>query len=395
MHSKKITIVGAGFVGTSLSVILSKYHDVKILEVDEKKINLINKKKSPIDETGINDYIRQNSLKLSATSSKNKAFEDADFIIIAIPTDFIESLNSFDTTGLEQVIKDVNFINSKATIIIKSTIPIGFTEMQNLLYEKNNIIFSPEFLREGSALKDNLNPSRIIFGGEEQSLGKMQEFALILKDCTINGDVEILFMKSSEAEAVKLFSNTYLAMRVSFFNELDSFAMNNELDSLKIISGVSGDKRIGNFYNNPSFGYGGYCLPKDTKQLLSNFEGTQQNLIKSIIESNAVRKDFITNKIKDLAPNIVGIYRLVMKEGSSNYRNSAILDIITMLKDKGIKVIIFEPLIEDASFLDCDVLSELESFKSLSSIILANRDHEDLQDVSKKLFTRDIFNKDS
>ena len=394
MNKINVTIVGAGFVGTSMAAILSKDNHVKVLDVDDLKVKMINESKSPIDDEQLNKYLNDNDHNILATTSDDEALIDAKYIIISVPTNYSEELKSFNTKILEEVISNSVKKNSKCIIVIKSTIPIGFTKKQNDLYP-NKIIFSPEFLREGSALEDNLYPSRIIVGGSKDCNEEMKEFGSLLKNCSLNSETEMLFMDSSEAEAVKLFSNTYLAMRVAFFNELDSFALAKNFSTLNIISGVSSDKRIGHFYNNPSFGYGGYCLPKDTKQLLYDFSDIPQKLISSIVESNSQRKDFLTNNIISMNPDVVGIYRLVMKDNSTNFRNSAIQGIINRIISQGIKVIIYEPLIQDSTFLKCELVKDLNTFKSISSLILANREHDELNDVSKKIYTRDIFNKDS
>ena len=332
MNKVKITIVGAGYVGMSLAALLAKHHEIKVLDIDEEKVKMINAKKSPIADKDIKDALRKEDLNLFATADSLDAFVEADYIIIATPTHFEEETNSFDSTSVETVIDLAMKENNKALIIIKSTVGIGFTESQASKYKTERIIFSPEFLREGKALHDNLHPSRLVIGGSENKL--TISFADIMKEAAINKEFDTLFMSYREAESVKLFSNTYLAMRVAFFNELDSFSMQNDMDSINIIHGVSSDSRIGNYYNNPSFGYGGYCLPKDTKQLLANFKDTPQSLIKSIIESNEIRKQFISKKIQDIKANTIGIYRLIMKDGSDNFRASSVLSIIDSLKEQ-------------------------------------------------------------
>ena len=395
MNRLQITVIGSGFVGTSMSAILSQNNIVKVFDIDNQKVEKINSGESPVFEPNIDKYFKDNKKHLSATNDLSDAVTNADYIIIAVPTNFNEVSNCFDTSILEKVITESLLENPSATIVIKSTIPIGFTEQQNKIHQQSKILYSPEFLREGSALEDNLYPSRIIVGGDKKYSDQMEAFAFLLHQCSLDEGVKILYMNSTEAESVKLFSNTYLAMRVAFFNELDSFALNNQLSTLNIISGVSEDKRIGNFYNNPSFGYGGYCLPKDSKQLLSNFKDTPQNLIESVVSSNQTRKFFLTDHIASFKPNTVGIYRLVMKESSTNFRNSAIQDLIINLIDRDIKVVIYEPIIEDEYFLNSKVLQDLEVFKSTSDLIIANREHSDLDSAKDKVFTRDLFNKDT
>ena len=394
MKNLQIAVIGAGFVGTSIFAILSEENKVIIHDIDENKIKKIKLGKSPIEEAGISKLLKKNKKNLEATINIKRAVKKSDYIVIAVPTDFDEGLNRFDTSILEEVIVTSFKYNPNATVVIKSTIPIGFTESQSKLYPESKILYSPEFLREGSTVEDNLNPSRIIVGGDEKDKKSMSEFASLLKSVSMKHDARTLFMNSSEAEAVKLFSNTYLAMRVAFFNELDSFALDNNLNAVNIINGVCEDKRIGNFYNNPSFGYGGYCLPKDSKQLRSSFNNTPQNLIDSIILSNDSRKNFLSSYIKSLGHKKVGVYRLVMKESSSNYRSSAIQDIIIDLRKSGLEVVIYEPLIEDNYFLESQILNNISIFKETAEIIIANREHKDLEDVKDKIFTRDLFNKD-
>ena len=384
---KKITVVGSGYVGMSLSVLLSSKHEVKVLDVDEKKVKKINQKMTTVADIDIEKALEEKNLSLCATLNKKEAYKDADFIIISTPTDFDLNANRFNTSIVDNVISDAIEQNNKALIVIKSTLPIGHTQSLQKKFKTKRIIFSPEFLREGQALFDNLNPTRIVVGGDcELSIN----FAEILEDCSNKSNVLKLFMKASEAEAVKLFSNSYLAMRVSFFNELDNFAILKKLDSTKVIEGISADPRIGNHYNNPSFGYGGYCLPKDTKQLLSNFDQIPQELISAIVESNNVRKDFISEQIRALKPKVIGIYRLSMKSGSDNFRDSAVQDIIENLSDE-FDLIIYEPLISDSYFGSLKVCNDINSFKNVSDIIIANRVSETLNDVREKVFTRDIF----
>jgi len=384
----KITIVGAGYVGISLAVLLSQKHEVVVLDIDEERINKINKKQSTVRDNVIEKYLKEKSLSLSATLDKHKALTGADFIIIATPTNFNNESSSLDTSPVDSVVKDAMSINKNGLVVIKSTIPIGHTEMLRKKYSTDRIVFSPEFLREGTALVDNLYPSRIIVGG---FCKKSESFLNILRDCSENHSVKTLLMSSSEAEATKLFSNTYLAMRVAFFNELDTFAASNDLDVNNIINAVALDPRIGEGYNNPSFGYGGYCLTKDTKQLLANYKGIPQNVIQAIISSNKARKEFIADQIIKEDIRTVGIHRLGMKKDSDNFRSSAILGIIDRIKARGLEVIIYEPLLLEETYKDCKVISDLEDFKSISDLILANRKSNDLEDIGSKVFTRDIF----
>lgn len=384
----KITIVGAGYVGISLAVLLSQKHEVVVLDIDEERVNKINKKQSTVKDNAIMKYYNEKSLSLSATLDKHKALTGADFIIIATPTNFNNESSSLDTSPVDSVVKDAMSINKNGLVVIKSTIPIGHTEMLRKKYSTDRIVFSPEFLREGTALVDNLYPSRIIVGGYCK---KSESFLNILRDCSENHSVKTLLMSSSEAEATKLFSNTYLAMRVAFFNELDTFAASNDLDVNNIINAVALDPRIGEGYNNPSFGYGGYCLTKDTKQLLANYKGIPQNIIQAIISSNKARKEFIADQIIKEDIRTVGIHRLGMKKDSDNFRSSAILGIIDRIKARGLEVIIYEPLLLEETYKDCKVISDLEDFKSISDLILANRKSNDLEDIGSKVFTRDIF----
>jgi UDPglucose 6-dehydrogenase len=394
MPKFKVTIIGAGFVGMSLAVLLSKRHNVSILDIDEHKVKSINSKKSIINDPDITKALKNANLNLSATTRPEEALIDSNFVFIATPTNFNESSNLFDTTAVEDSIKvSIEISDPQSLLIIKSTVPIGFTETQSLRYNTERIIFSPEFLREGMALHDNLYPSRLIIGGIKNSLNII--FANMMKEASIKKEFDILFMKSREAEAVKLFSNTFLAMRVAFFNELDSFSMEKNMSTFNIIKGISLDPRIGDYYNNPSFGYGGYCLPKDTKQLLSHYEGVPQSLIKAIIQSNIIRKDFLINKIKALKPRTIGIFRLIMKEGSDNFRESAILSLIPKLKESRLKILLYEPMIEGDYYEEIPVISNLRDFIDGSDMIIANRLSSDLTNYENKVFTRDLFQRDT
>tara|TARA_Y200000002_G_scaffold289259_1_gene243384 strand:+ start:525 stop:1694 length:1170 start_codon:yes stop_codon:yes gene_type:complete len=383
----KITVVGAGYVGMSLGILFAQNNDVKIYDIDKTKINKINKKKPTIKDTQIEKFWKKNKIDLIGISSKVVALKKADFIVICTPTNYDIEENFFDTSSVEQVIKDSLILNDKALIIIKSTVPVGFTEKIKKKFKTSRVIFSPEFLREDSALVDNLNPSRIIVGSKSK---KAKIFAKILEEIS-NNKSEVLYMSSSDAEAVKLFSNTFLAMRIAFFNELDSYGMVKNLNTESIISGVCLDPRIGNFYNNPSFGYGGYCLPKDTKQLLVNYDSVPQNLIEAIVNSNKTRKDFLSEQIIKIKPKKVGIYLLSMKKGSDNFRESSIQGIMKRLKAKGIKIIIYEPMLKKDKFYNSKIINDLKKFKKESDLIIANRVTEDLFDVEKKIFSRDIF----
>ena len=389
--SKKITIVGQGYVGLSLSILLSQRHSVTAMDIDEKKVNMINRSQSPIKDKEIEDYLASKKLDLQATINKDEAFKDANLIIIAVPTDYDISTGSFNTNIVEDIIKDILHLNTSATIVIKSTVPIGFTDRIKSKHSITNIFFSPEFLRETRALYDNLYPSRIVVGEVNDEAA---EFANLLLEASLNDkdQVKVLKMSSKEAEAVKLFSNTFLAMRVSFFNELDSFSEVNSINAEKVINGVCTDPRIGNFYNNPSFGYGGYCLPKDTQQLLENFKDTPNEIIKSIIKANATRKQFIVSSVLKRNPKNIGIFRLTMKEESDNFRDSAVLDIIELLLEKNIKIEVYEPMINKINY-DVKLNNDLDSFKSNTDIIIANRDSHVLDDVKEKVYSRDIFKK--
>lgn len=384
----KITVVGSGYVGMSLAVLLAQNNNVVVLDIDPKRVDQINKRKSTVDDTDIEEFLSKKDLAISATLEKELAYADADFVIVATPTDYNTDTNQFDTRSVDEVVGEALRLNDSALIVIKSTLPVGHTKSLQKLFQSSRIVFSPEFLREGQALKDNLYPSRIIVGCTEQ-LGT--KFCTLLVEAAEKQDIETLFMSSSEAEAVKLFSNTYLAMRVAFFNELDSYAMAAKLDTANIINGVCFDDRIGRGYNNPSFGYGGYCLPKDTKQLLANYSKVPQNLIQAIVSSNRTRKDFIADSVIKLNPKVVGIYRLIMKLDSDNFRSSAIQGIMKRLKAKGIEVIIYEPLITGENFYNSKVMKRLKTFKKKSDLILSNRISAELMDVQNKVFTRDLF----
>ncbi len=387
---KKITILGAGYVGMSLGILLAKNNFVTVYDNDQEKIKKIKSKKPSIQDKSLSKYWKNNKLNLTAKISRKSALKFAEFIIICTPTNYDEEKNYFDTSSVESSIKESLKVNPKACIVIKSTVPVGFTKKINKELNTNKIIFSPEFLREDKLLEDNQYPSRIVIGSKNKMA---RNFAKILEDISVK-ETESIFMTSSEAEAVKLFSNTYLAMRVSFFNELDSYSMSKKLNTKSIIEGVSSDKRIGNFYNNPSFGYGGYCLPKDTKQLLSNFDLVPQNLIEAIVNSNSTRKDFISDQILERKPIKVGIYLLGMKTGSTNFRQSSILGIMKRIKAKGIEMMVYEPQLKTNKFFNSLVIKDLSKFKKECDLIITNRLADDLSDVSGKVFTRDIFKSD-
>ena len=385
-----ITVVGAGYVGLSIGVLFAANNNkVKILEIDKSKINKINESISPIRDELITKYLTKNNLSIYATDNQQKAFENSDYVIIATPTNLDENSGNFDTSSVDQSVEECLKYNKSANIVIKSTLPIGHTEKLQKIHDTKNIIFSPEFLREGNAMHDNLFPSRIVIGSNTKAA---KTFGKLLIDSSSKNDVDVIYTDSTEAESIKLFSNTYLAMRVAFFNELDSFAENNNLDSKKIIDAISLDKRIGNIYNNPSFGYGGYCLPKDTKQLLTNFKNTPQSIIDAIIKSNKLRKDHVTDKILKSNPNVVGFYRLTMKFNSDNFRDSATLSIIKRIKNSIPEIVIYEPLIEEVTFMGYKVISDLHEFKSCCDVIVANRVDKDIEDVMSKVYSRDIYN---
>lgn len=384
----KITIVGSGYVGMSLAVLLAQHNKVTILDIDQIRVDKVNNKQSTIADIEIEAYIAEKNLSLTATTDTKKAYSGAKFIVVATPTDYDESNNQFDTSSVDSVVADALSLNSEATVIIKSTIPVNHTNSLQKLHGTKRVIFSPEFLREGTALYDNLHPSRIIIGSE---CDNGRAFANLLQEAAEKTDIDLLFIPPTEAEAIKLFANTYLAMRVSFFNELDSYAMSNSLDTMSIIKGVCLDQRIGDGYNNPSFGYGGYCLPKDTKQLLANYEYIPQTLINAIVTSNSIRKDYIADQILKLKPNIVGFFRLVMKSGSDNFRFSAIQGIMKRIKSKGIQVVVYEPELNEKEFFGSAVISDLEKFKSMSDIIVSNRKSDSLKDIDHKCFSRDLF----
>jgi nucleotide sugar dehydrogenase len=387
----KIIVVGAGYVGMSIATLLAQNNEVVMVDINEERVEQVNSKISPIEDKEIQEFLENKDLNIRASLDLEKSVDGAEFVIIAAPTNYDVEHNHFDTSAVDSVIQDVTIFNPDATIIIKSTIPVNYTDTSKKKFHTDNLIFSPEFLREGKALYDNLHPSRIIVGEDSK---RARKFATLMQEGAIDTEIPTLFTSSSEAEAVKLFANTYLAMRVAYFNELDNYAEQNNLNTASIIEGIGLDPRIGNYYNNPSFGYGGYCLPKDSKQLLASYEGVPQVLMSAIVESNELRKNFIVDQVLIGNPKVVGIYRLTMKMGSDNFRQSSIIDVMDRIREQGVEVIIYEPALKLDDFEGMRLIEDLEEFKNLSQVIVANRNTKDLEDVQTKVYTRDLYSRD-